>query len=152
MRSPIWYVWESSWKMLEMSLSRFRRGDLGKPDQPNISQGDWDLLVELHHGADREELLERPWFTYKFRIEGTDIATEPDYYFERARVLGFLDGPHHLRPVHAARDKKITALLEARDWKVIRQPYVRLTVALKKKFYAELVEAVNERIKALEGR
>lgn len=130
----------------------FYRGNRGQPDESNMSQPEMDLLIYVHKGCDKGELLERP-ITYhvisiisKERVRGALLTlAHPDQYYRLARVATFVDGPHHNTGLREERDAHIDLSLASMNIKTLRIPLVRGTKTWIRESYQKILEVVNKR-------
>jgi hypothetical protein len=79
------------------------------------------------------------------------VFTRPDMRFVNARVLVYVDGPHHRNKIHADRDAGINALAPKCGWHVIRIPHPG-TLSKKDQMYVliRIRAAVNHRVPFVE--
>ena len=119
-------------------MSRFYRGK--GFDQSNSSNAE-DKVLKLLCKARLNETLQHGFRTQEYLVLRQTI---PDFYFPEKRLCIYLDGPPHLKGKNEMNDAEIDALLDERNYKVLRRPYkYPLSNGEAEKILAEIVEAVN---------
>lgn len=86
-----------------------------------VSNAEMALQLELqNHGLNRGLETQKGFaFCEAAGMKGTTV----DFYWDRAKLAVFLDGPHHLKERQSAKDAKVDRALAALGIATMRFPY-----------------------------
>ncbi len=110
-------------------LLRLKKSELAPPEDKRSYDEQYRWLYDR---TDPASSFEREFLDYLYRerlrlpdyaqyTPTSDIAVQPDFYYERNRVPGvcvFIDGPHHDEPRQAERDRQVREALRDQGYRV----------------------------------